>query len=414
MMIFRKFAVFCLLLICSLFPVRGEQITYVTNGTTFTIAEDTVNYIVACRINKQVSSSRGLSLIEKQNRLISLNIVGTYILFQQTNWPKEYFQLYFDALNLQYSAFVEGVREDRLINTSVIQYVYPKKSYHIEYATYTKNISINQLLQDNYNRLKNEESASIFYNVENFSSSQYLQIEHDLLSGHVSLPYSIRTSLATDRRLELSVYNNYNDDYIIPEDLPAKLPFSRFCLQELITSAPLVVKKDLYQFWLKSFSQTNTIWEDMLRFIGNIAVDRCVIDSTISGVIETYPGAISAYGLNPPIDNISYEKAVAAYIVSNFEESANILTEIIDQEGVTPEILNLLGASYLYLSKPQKAISYLLLSFQYNCNTPYVVGNMILCLQQMDYPRISELIDDLRIYAIDDWSKEIISTFPNE
>lgn len=414
MMIFRKFAVFCLLLICSLPPVRGEQITYVTNGTTFTIAEDTVNYIVACRINKQVSSSRGLSLIEKQNRLISLNIVGTYILFQQTNWPKEYFQLYFDALNLQYSAFVEGVREERLSNTSVIQYVYPKKCYHIEYATYTKNISINQLLQDNYNRLKNEESASLFYNIENFSSSQYLRMEHEFLSGQVSLPYSIRTSLAADRRLELSVYNYYNDDYIIPEDLPAKLPFSRFCLQELITSAPLVAKKDLYQFWLKSFSQTNTIWEDMIKFIGKTVGNSCIKDSTISGVIEAYPGAISTWNLNPPIDNSSYEKAVAAYIDSNFEESANILTDIINQEGVTPEILNLLGASYLYLSTPQKAISYLLLSFQYNSNTPYVVGNMILCLQQMDYPRISELIDDLRIYAIDDWSKEIISTFQNE
>lgn len=414
MMIFKKFVIFCLLLICSFLPVRGEQITCVTNGTTFTITEDAVSYIVTCHINQQVHSSRGLSLIEKHNRLTSLNIVGTYILFQQTNWPKEYFQLYGDAINLQYSALVEGAREERVINTSDIQYVYPKKNYHIEYASYTQNININQLLQDNYNRLKNEESAFHFYNIENFSSSQYLRIEHDFLSGQVRLPYSIRTSLALDRRLELSVYNFYNADYSLPEDLPAKLPFSRFSLQELITSAPLVAKKDLYQLWLESFSQTNTLWEDMLRFVGRTVENSCVNDSTISGVIEVYPGAISAFGFNPPIDNSSYEKAIAAYIVSDFEASANILTEIINQDGVTPEILNLLGASYLYLSNPRKAISYILLSFQYNCNTPYVVGNMILCLQQMDYPKLSKLIDVLRKYTIDDWSKEIINTFQNE
>ena len=125
-------------------------------------------------------------------------------------------------------------------------------------------------------------------------------------------------------------------------------------------------------------------------------------------VISSFIGAISPFGIRQPINKEKYSEAVRAYAKSDFKQSAEILKESIDTEGITPESLNLIGASYRFLNKPHDALPFLVLGFKLNPKTKYLVGNIALCLKLIGYPQMEEVCDFLMGYAIDEWSKNEI------
>ena len=124
-------------------------------------------------------------------------------------------------------------------------------------------------------------------------------------------------------------------------------------------------------------------------------IHNCVVQYTV-GVIRQ------------PINNEKYFDAVRAYTNLDFRQSVDILKEAIDTEGISPELLNLLGASYRFLDKPHRALPFLLLAFKLNPKTNYLVGNVALCLKMINYPSMDDACHFLMSYAVDEWSKNEI------
>ena len=131
-------------------------------------------------------------------------------------------------------------------------------------------------------------------------------------------------------------------------------------------------------------------------------------ETAFSAVIEAYPGAISPFGVRQPVDGASYSEAAGAYSRSEFEEAAKILRESLDNEGLSAQTLNLLGASYRFMGQADKAMPFLLLGFKLDPGGAYATGNIALCAKMTGYPRLRELCEFLQGVATDDWSRNEI------
>ncbi|MEE1297515.1 MAG: hypothetical protein UHE62_02155, partial [Muribaculaceae bacterium] len=228
------------------------------------------------------------------------------------------------------------------------------------------------------------------------------------------VPTGIRILFQIDDRFERAIYSE-NEEQLntilkqVSEELTDKEPYSRFCLEELVTSAPLNKKKEYYQEWQASMQMARTVWEDALYFCSQKIEWSFNTDTAcFTDVISSFIGAISPFGIRQPINKEKYSEAVRAYAKSDFKQSAEILKESIDTEGITPESLNLIGASYRFLNKPHDALPFLVLGFKLNPKTKYLVGNIALCLKLIGYPQMEEVCDFLMGYAIDEWSKNEI------
>ena len=64
----------------------------------------------------------------------------------------------------------------------------------------------------------------------------------------------------------------------------------------------------------------------------------------------------------------------------------------------------LLGASFRFLNKPERALPYLVLCFNLNPRTQYLCGNIALCAKALKYNRLQELCSFLDNWAWDSWS----------
>lgn len=354
----------------------------------------------------------------------AVDLIGAYILYKNSDISKQlnsdYFQIYVEGLNLHYEATLEGVRQsDKTIGGKpVICYSCDKDAYKITCASYNLNIDFAALLEAHYQKDKSEEAAALLYDFSGFTANQYVALERDYLTGGVQLPSGIRQLQSTVDWFEISI--------VAPDEnnLPAKFkeakatsntkkPYQQFYYTELVTSAPLKEKKEYYDKWAKSLNPDGCIYESILDFCAKKCSQPVPAESeaTLSSVIEAFPGAISPFGIRHPSDDTSYNAAAQAYGKSNFAEAARILKDAIDTNGITPEMLNLIGASYRLLNQPEKAISYLLLCFKITPNTQYLPGNLSLCIRQLGFSRTSDSSIFLESFAIDSWSK---TTFENE
>ena len=131
---------------------------------------------------------------------------------------------------------------------------------------------------------------------------------------------------------------------------------------------------------------------------------------SISETIAAFPGAIAPHTIRYATYEPNYEAATQHYANFRFEESAQMLIESIDVNGIAPRTLNLLGASYRLDGKPKQAAPYLLLGFIMEPEAQYLVGNLALCLQQLEFPKIEQAVDFLLQYAKDTWSQEQLKT----
>jgi tetratricopeptide (TPR) repeat protein len=131
---------------------------------------------------------------------------------------------------------------------------------------------------------------------------------------------------------------------------------------------------------------------------------------SISETIAAFSGAISPYSIQLATYEPNYDIATQHYANLQFGEAITKLTESIDINGISPRTLNLLGASYRLADKPNLALPYLILCFRMDPNTPYLIGNIVLCLNQMKYTNIEQAVDFLLQYAKDSWSQEQLKT----
>lgn len=397
--------------------MRGEQYRYVKGQNIFEVMETSNQYEVVCRRENGGMISRNRNILDRQLRMDALSLIGSYILFKtETDLPANLFPIYVDGVDLHYNAYVEGMRqEERAVNgEEYIVYSCRKEDYRIESATYNNNVDISSLLRSYYNQNKGEVAAGMLYGYEGFSSEQYILLERDFLRGETALPSGIRVLQGMTDRFETSVYAL--DGPGLKEMLkplknaaPEHNPYKQFFYEELLTASPLDAKGGAYKQWRQSLSSPRCVWEDFLLFCSKRARGSVKAETaSFSEVIEAYPGAVSPFGVRQPVNETSYSEAAGAYSRSEFEEAVRILRESVDNEGLSAQTLNLLGASYRFMGQADKAIPFLLLSFKLEPGSIYATGNLALCAQMMSYPRLRELCEFLLDAAKDDWSRNEI------
>ena len=405
-----------LVLVCSL-PLRGEQFRYAKGQNIFEVVETSARYEVICRRENGGMASRNRNILDRQLRMDAVNLIGSFILFKtETTLPANLFQVYVDGIDLHYNAYVEGIRqEERTIKGEpCIVYSCGKDEYRIESATYNRNMDIPSLLNEYYSRNKGEDAAAMLYTYEGFSSGQYLMLERDFLLGDTALPQGVRVLQSMPDCFEASVYSL--DDAGLKEALkalknavPVNNPYKQFFYEEILTASPLEAKGDTYKRWRQSLSSPRCVWEDFLLFCSGRAKGLPKsAEGVFSDVIEAYPGAISPFGVRQPVDRNSYSKAAGAYSRSEFEEAARMLRESIDNEGLSAQTLNLLGASYRFMGQADKAMPFLLLGFKLDPGSAYATGNIAICAKMTGYPRLRDLCIFLLEMARDDWSRNEI------
>lgn len=404
-------------MICCSANLYAEQYLYHKGTTTFEIHEFHNEYVVSCYKKGTSLTSRNKNITDRQLRLDAMDLIGAYIIFKSnySNIKPQYFQFVVDGIKLHYNATVENVRKEykNIGGKSALCYICPKEKYLINSTSYIRNLDLLAIIETYYERKKDEETANLFYEYEEFNSNHYIQLEEDFHKGNAVLPSEIRVQKQIEDRLERSIYveNKEQEKRLLQSEIniPQNKPYNRFYLEELVTSAPFKKKIYYYQEWKRTFQSTRTVWEDILSFCSEEI--KIIIDKEnlcFSNVISEFCGAIIPHGIRQPINNDMYNNAASAYSKSDFKKSAEILIESIDTEGISPLSLNLLGASLRYLNKPKEALPFLILCFKLNPKTNYLVGNIILCLNMIDYPKMEEACSFLLNYAIDEWSKNEI------
>lgn len=359
-------------------------------------------------------TSRNRNILDRQLRMDAVNLIGTYILFKtEAALPANLFQIYVGGVDLHYNAYVEGMRQEEktIKGEPCIVYSCGKDEYRMESATYKRNVDIPSLLNEYYTHNKGEEAAGMLYDYEGFSSVQYLMLERDFLFGDTALPQGVRVLQGMTDRFETSVYSLDDarlTDMLKPlrKTVPEHNPYRQFFYEELLTASPLDAKDGVYKQWRQSLSSPRCVWEDFLLFCSRRTEGLTKSGETaFSAVIEAYPGAISPFGVRQPVDGASYSEAAGAYSRSEFEEAAKILRESVDNEGLSAQTLNLLGASYRFMGQADKAMPFLLLGFKLDPGCAYATGNIALCAKMAGYPRLRELCEFLQGVATDDWSR---------
>ena len=400
--------------------LSAEQYIYISGENTYEIKETSSNYEVLCFRNEMPTNYRNKNTIERMMRLDAIDLIGTYIIYKDYYYTKikpEYFQLLVDCIDLHFKSTIQDVHQEYRImdGKTVVCYTCSKDNFNMESVTYKRNLDLLSLLELNYSKRKNEKSASLLYESSEFEPSHYIQLEEDYHKGKVVLPSALKQLGQIEDRLERSIYAE-NDKQLITlfqracNQSPKSEPYCRFYLQELVTSAPLNKKEKYYRKWQESMQLARTVWEDALYYCSQEIEQNINVEIVcFTDVISSFVGAISPFGIRQPINKTSYNKAVKAYSKSDFQQSVEILVESIDMEGISPESLNLLGASYRFLNRPKEALPFLILCFKLNPKTRYLVGNIALCFGMIDYPQMDELCKFLIDYAVDDWSNNEIS-----
>ena len=243
----------------------------------------------------------------------------------------------------------------------------------------------------------------------------YITIARDFFIGDAQMPTSIRQLQASPDRLEESLYGTGYLDLksVVSEVLssfPTTHPYRELYYAMLVSTAPLKDKAKFYMSWRQEMESVTNIWADIVLFCAKRCAVPRLSEMSISETIAAFPGAIAPHTIRYATYEPTFDAATQHYANSRFKESAQMLIESIDINGISPRTLNLLGASCRLDGNPKQAIPYLLLGFIMEPEAQYLVGNLALCLQQINFPKMELATDFLSHYAKDSWSKEQLKT----
>lgn len=395
----------------------GREYKYVKGQDAYVIEETHNEYKVYCFKNGSVSASRNRNIADRQMRMMAIDLMGSYIIFKSSEIDKnlgpDYFQVYVDGIKLHYNAYLEGVKQEMLSYKGQPSLCYScrKTDYNISDASFQEVSNFSSLLETYYLQNKGEKAACLLYRFPDTGAKCYANLEQDFISGNTILPAEIRMLQSITDRFEYSVFG-IGEDFTVPNKsvCPETAPYSHFFYEEMVTAVPLKEKAKAYSHW-QSMIDPHYVYEEILLFCAKRCRNQLpsTDEVSLSSVIEAFPGAISPFAIRKPTNDNSYREGAAAYSKSDFASSAQILREAVDNEGISAPILNLLGASYRYLGHPEKALPYLLLCLKLDPQTPYLAGNIFLCLSQLQFKDREGMRAFLSSFINENWSKKVIN-----
>lgn len=118
---------------------HAETCTYVNGYNIFEVSEVGNKYKVVCRRENSNISSRNRNILDRQFRIIAVDLIGAYILYNREHSHSfDNFQNFVEEINLHYNAVVEGLKLEQITlnGKSCIVYYCDKNKYNIESATY--------------------------------------------------------------------------------------------------------------------------------------------------------------------------------------------------------------------------------------------------------------------------------------
>lgn len=409
------------LLIFSVCP-SWAQLRYERGGSTYELSENTLSYVVRCEIPMSVSGSRNQFLAVSRTRLTAKNIIGAGILYRdfakENRLDDSYFQIFVDCAVVNYMAELKGFIQKTTDRDGCIVWECPKESYQLQDASYKKIADMKGLLQNYYNIRKDSFAAVKLYSHGNVSLQNSISFYHDFLSGKANISETYSRLQSYNNRLDESLYSDNKSLLDVLTTDAAKCmetdkPFRTNCAIELVTSSRLKDKKTYYKKWESSLSK-DVIAERVLLF----CMEKCSVPLPKENILTTdiilaYPGAISPFALRKG-GEADYVKAANLYSALKFKEAAQLLEESINNQGITDKNLCLLGASLRLAGNPAKALPYLIMCLYLNPKTEYLAGNIVLCLSDLKFKYLDDIISQLNGCDIDSWSQDQLNTIKHK
>ncbi len=240
---------------------------------------------------------------------------------------------------------------------------------------------------------------------------------HDFLSGRLYLNEKLSKlqAIYPGSRTEVSVYNdtdlllfNLADEVELSLKDSLQIPLKQFLYVELTSSGRLADKKYFYQQHLELLEPLNSTCEKFIQFCGTHSPSAAEIP-TLFDIIGAYAGGISPYTVPLSTGDSYILKAEKQFSQNNPDSALVLLKQSVNYEGVSSQNMNLTGATFRLLEKPQMALPYLIMGFMLNPEQQFLIGNIVLCLDEMNYPFTNNLTAFFsENYTIDHWSKKQI------
>ncbi len=405
------------------------QYHYKKLNTGYDVSETKTHYVVECTYTGEISSSRMLNALESRLRMRSLDLIGAYQLYKEfadlNNLKEDYFQLFATYNSFNYKASANQLTGSDFItdeNGRQVTFKIEKENFVINAADFPlEDIDIKELLIRDYSKKRNPENAYAYYNYKDFSSDDYIGVYKDFLRGvgKISSQFNLLVKEKQNSRFELSILQEPDSlhldmfDSIAENALQQKDIIQQIMYTELVTSVSPDDKQAYYDAYYDALNPDKCLWEDMIAFCGrkkSASIDN-ITNPTMFNTIECFPGAINPYALRNSSERKLYDKAEERFAKEKIKATLEYLEKSINYEGIHTRTLNLIGATYRFDGKPERAMPYLILAYLMDPEAQFVSGNIALCLDAMGYKNSGEFIGFLNHNAtIDPWSKTQFET----
>jgi hypothetical protein len=429
-MIFRRFIFFAFIFFLGSL-LSFSQVHYSDQYADYLLEIKGDTYQVRAVLKNQVENSRRLQLNRNRLRLKAVDLVGNYIVFQNVklDYPQkeELFDIFVDHSQLHFEAHVEKFKYSSWEQCGASRCIYftcKKKDFVVNSAEYQLDMNIGEMLQINFDRKRDLNAASRLAAFSAPSIEKAMQMESLFLSGRGALPeeYAELLEILPSSHLQSSLFEE--DSLLIGYvnralELPApKSSFESLILHRILfTAAPIPEKEQIYKEYQKALNSMHGLWWSLQRF----AIDQTDADAfpgwedaTVYDVIACYPLALNYFNMSIREPGSDYTRALELFTIEDFEACERSLKKEINFNGLSPRVMNLIGANFRLMEQADKALPFLLLAYQMNPEMMYVRGNLYLCLASLKYPELEQLESAfLSQNNLDLWSKNQMENLKN-
>jgi len=406
-------------------PVIAQYI-YTDKMAVFTVIDDGNTYRVKCRVSESVDHSRKLQRITNQLRLQSIDLIGNCIVLQSIDLPFEdrgaLFQAFVDNTSLRYSADVEKIEASALSlcgKQRCIEFSCKKSDFRVNERYLGQDFDMANILYMNFRRTKDIAGACALLQYTSSAPNQLIPTELQFLNGSAVIDPEISALLKINPsyRLENSLYatDSILQEYVnsIASSENDVCPFGKMIISKILfTSSKATSKQGFYDDYIFYLSQLSDLWYGMLQFVATHRDSSSFVgfeEATVFDVIGALPVVLNPFGMRIGDKSDYFNLATRAFAEEDFETALENLQNEINFNGITTENLNLTGACYRLLDQPARALAYLLLAYYLDSDTKFVKGNIVLCLQMLNYPKTDELSSFfLNGTSTDPWSENQI------
>lgn len=428
--IYRTTAIsFLALLLC--LPAAA-QYSYRGDQADFSVYEEDENYVVKCRVNVPVSSSRKLQRIHSKLRLKAIDLIGNYIVLNQLDLPLEdrsgLMQAFVDNTSMRFSANVDRVKSTPWTfcdKQRCISFRCAKKDFEVTDRYLEQDFDIAHILYMNFRRNRDIKSACDYLMNIPVATEEKIWAELQFLGGSAEINPLVSRLLAINPayRLENSLYHNDSLQQVYVDSI--SMQEKNHCAfgdmitaRILFTSAGAEYKNAYFDEYLYHLGQLDGLWYQLVKYAANSRPEPESMnpqEMAVFEVIGAYPMGPNPYGMRIGDNGEHYTKATEAFAEEDTEKALEMLENEINFNGINATNLNLTGACYRLLEDYRQALPYLMMAYYLNNEAPYVAGNLVLCLHELDYPELEKINSYfLDKNTIDPWSKNQIENLTKQ